>query len=180
MSSPVPAPAEFGRMHAFAWRPMTQGDLDGTIAVAAVVHPAFPERREVFAERLSLFPEGCLVLGAPGGGVAGYAVSHPWHDGRPVPLDTLLVAMPVSANRYIHDVAIMPGMRGGGFAGQVVGRIVKDAYRAGATTVSLVAVSGSGPFWERHGFRPVSDAGLTARLASYGDDARFMVRSLGQ
>lgn len=161
-----------------AWTPMAAADLDAVMAVAAAVHPSFPERREVFAERIALFPDGCHVLRDDKGRVGGYAVSHPWHEGLPVPLDTLLGAMPASPNRYIHDVAILPRLRGGGHAGQVVGRIVRDAYRAGCRDVSLVAVSGSRPFWERQGFRVVSDPRLSAKLESYGEDAWFMVRSL--
>lgn len=157
---------------------MAASDLDDVLAVAAAVHPGFPERREVFAERLALFPEGCHMLRLADGTAAGYAVSHPWHARRPVPLDTLLHDMPRTTCRYIHDVAILPAARGGGFAGHIVGRIVRDAYRAGAAEVSLVAVSGSRPFWERHGFHVVTDAGLAAKLESYGEDGRLMVRSL--
>lgn len=160
------------------WCAMSMSDLDGVLAVASAVHPGLPERREVFAERLILFPQGCHILRFADGTVAGYAVSHPWHARRPVPLDTLLYDMPETTCRYIHDVAMLPATRGGGLAGQIVGRIVRDAYRAGASEVSLVAVSGSMPFWERHGFHVVSEPGLTAKLESYGEDVRFMVRSL--
>ena len=159
---------------------MASCDLDDVLAVAAAVHPDFPERREVFAERLALFPAGCHILRLADGSAAGYAVSHPWHARRPVPLDTLLHEVPQSTCRYIHDVAMLPDARGAGFAGQIVGRIVRDAYRAGASEVSLVAVSGSAPFWERHGFHPLTEPGLAAKLESYGDDCRFMVRSLVQ
>ncbi len=161
---------------------MQKEDLDDVLAVAAAVHPGFPERREVFAERLALFPSGCHVLSADGTDqtLLGYAVSHPWHAGRPVPLDHLIMQMPDDGCRYIHDVAILPAVRSGGQAGRIVGRIVRDAYRAGAPCVSLVAVSGSQPFWERHGFRAIQIPGLAAKLESYGADARFMVRDLAR
>lgn len=172
------APDGIAARRAWAWSPMAVADLDGVMAVASAVHASFPERREVFAERLALFPEGCHVLKDAGGRVGGYAVSHPWDTVRPVPLDTLLVILPVSANRYVHDVAILPALRGGGFAGEVVGRIVRDARRDACASLTLVAVSGSQPFWERQGFRVVSDPGVSAKLESYGGDARLMVRSL--
>lgn len=157
---------------------MRADDLDDVLAVAAAVHPGFPERREVFAERLDLFPEGCHVLRSAEAGIGGYAVSHPWHARRPVPLDTLLHAMPQATCRYVHDVAVLPAWRGGGHAGRIVGRIVRDAYRSGVSEVSLVAVSGSAAFWERQGFHEVTEPGLAAKLESYGADARFMVRTL--
>jgi hypothetical protein len=172
------APDGIAARRAWTWSPMAVADLDGVMAVASAVHVSFPERREVFAERLALFPEGCHVLRDASGNVGGYAVSHPWDTVRPVPLDTLLIALPASANRYVHDVAILPALRGGGFAGEVVERIVRDAFRDGCSSLTLVAVSGSQPFWERHGFRAESDADLSAKLESYGADARFMVRRL--
>ena len=41
-----------------AWRAMRAGDLAAVMDIAAVVHPELPEKVEVFAERLSLFPRG--------------------------------------------------------------------------------------------------------------------------
>src|SRR5690606_14911197 len=62
------------------WRPMERRDLRAVLAVADVVHAAYPEDAAVFEERLLLFGEGCLVFedGEPGGGIAAYVVSHPW------------------------------------------------------------------------------------------------------
>ncbi|MBM3479819.1 MAG: GNAT family N-acetyltransferase [Alphaproteobacteria bacterium] len=60
-----------------AWRAMRQEDLAQACAIADEVHAAHPEDPEVFAERLALYPGGCLVLES-GGRVAGYALAHPW------------------------------------------------------------------------------------------------------
>jgi GNAT superfamily N-acetyltransferase len=49
------------------WRNMRPADLAMVVRIAEVVHPGFPERPEVLAERLALCPGGCLVLEAPGG-----------------------------------------------------------------------------------------------------------------
>jgi hypothetical protein len=178
MADSFNAPDGVAARRAWTWSPMAVADLDGVMAVASDVHASFPERREVFAERLALFPAGCHVLKDAGGRVGGYAVSHPWDTVRPVPLDTLLVTLPATANRYIHDVAILPALRGGGFAGEVVGRVVRDACRDACSSLTLVAVSGSQPFWERQGFRAESDPDLSGKLKSYGGDARLMTRSL--
>ncbi|NEW95116.1 GNAT family N-acetyltransferase, partial [Rhodopseudomonas sp. BR0M22] len=43
------------------WRGMTPADLPAVDAIAAVVHAAYPEDAAVFAERLALHPDGCLV-----------------------------------------------------------------------------------------------------------------------
>ncbi len=42
----------------------------------------------------------------------------------------------------------------------------------------LVAVNDAAPFWERRGFAVVDSPAMTAKLASYGADARYMVRTL--
>jgi hypothetical protein len=178
MADSFNAPDVVAARRAWTWSPMAVADLDGVMAVASTVHASFPERRDVFSERLALFPAGCHVLKDACGRICGYAVSHPWDPVLPVPLDTLLVTLPATANRYIHDVAILPALRGSGFAGEVVGRVVRDACRDACSSLTLVAVSGSQPFWERQGFRAESDPDLSGKLESYGGDARLMKRSL--
>jgi len=42
----------------------------------------------------------------------------------------------------------------------------------------LVAVNNASGFWERNGFRVMNPEGMAAKLASYGDDARYMEREL--
>jgi GNAT superfamily N-acetyltransferase len=163
---------------------MAPADLHGVMAVADVVHPAFPERVEVFAEKLALFPAGCLVLAEANAGVIGYAVSHPWPALSIPPLDDFLGSLPApEANRYIHDVALLPAARGHGAASAAVARLLAGAASAGARTASLVSVYGSAPFWRRHGFRdatpgmlPPEQAGKLPRV--YGAEAVFMQRAL--
>ena len=48
----------------------------------------------------------------------------------------------------------------------------------GLTTISLVAVGGTVPFWRAHRFVAVSDPALTRVLAGYDAEASFMVRNL--
>ena len=76
------------------WREMTRADTPGLMSIAAVAHPSYPENEAVFAERLLLFPAGCRALVGVDGRLHGYVVSHPWRDATPVPLNTLLAALP--------------------------------------------------------------------------------------
>src|SRR4051812_31001596 len=75
------------------WRAMEPGDLSAVMNIAAVVHPALPEKIEVFAERLALFPRGCHVLDGDDG-VEGYVVAHPWRALSIPPLDSLIGQLP--------------------------------------------------------------------------------------
>lgn len=161
------------------WRAMTTGDLPRVAEIADAVHPGFPERAEVFAERLTLYPAGCHVLVASEGALAGYVVSHPWHDRAPPALDTLLGALPAKPSTfYIHDIALMPRMRGTKAAQTVVASLINHARGAGFANVSLIAVNDSQPFWQRMGFTRVEDGALDAKLRSYGKSACLMERRL--
>lgn len=157
-----------------SWRPMAARDLDRVMEIAAAVHPGFPERWAVMAERLALHPAGCLVLDRMGEGV-GYLISHPWHAGEGVKLDTLLRALPQSPGTYyLHDLALMPAARGTGAGAAAVRVLVAHAAELGFATLSLVAVNGSAPFWKGQGFA-VSHG---PELGTYGPDAAFMIRRL--
>ena len=160
------------------WRPMTPTDLPHVIAVAGAVHPAYPEDAAIFAERLRLYPAGCLVCESAGS-VVGYGLSHPWRAGAPPALNTLLGELPARASTYyIHDIALLPEARGAGAGAAIVARLMGQARAAGLATVSLVAVSGTVGFWRRFGFRAVDDAALAAKLRSYDAEACFMVCDL--
>jgi ribosomal protein S18 acetylase RimI-like enzyme len=157
---------------------MTATDLPAVLAVAGVVHPDYPEDEAVFAERLRLFPDGCLVL-AGDDGLRGYVVSHPCHRAAPPTLNSLLGGLPAQAGSfYIHDLALLPAARGGGAGGMIVARLVEIAARAGLPCLSLVAIDGSSGFWRRQGFHELHDPALAAKLASYDDAARYMERDL--
>jgi ribosomal protein S18 acetylase RimI-like enzyme len=150
---------------------MTPADLGAVSRIAAQVHPDHPERDAVFAERLALWPRGCLVLEGAGD-VRGYGLSHPWGP-EPPALDTLLHAVPSAPEvYYIHDVALLPEAREGGAGSSVVAHLAEIADDM-ALPLALVAVSGSAPFWTRHGFAPVGAAG-----GSYGGGAVVMRRAL--
>ena len=159
-----------------AWRSMRQEDLARVCAIADEVHPAHPEDAEVFAERLALYPEGCLVLEA-GGHVAGYALAHPWMRAAPPALDTRLVTLPARADcLHVHDIAILPGARGRGAARAVLQELAVLAMREGLPILALVAIPGTRAFWRGQGFAVVDRPALAAKLASYGTGARFMER----
>lgn len=157
------------------WRRMSLDDIADLLRVADEVHPDLEEGDYVFAERVKLFPEGCLVL-KEGDEVCGYAISHPIRHGQPPTLDSLLGEItPDASQYYIHDVAILPRFRGLGLAGECVRRLLEVAKRY--PTTCLVSVYGTVPFWSRFGFvtEPV-DGSLSDKLREYGEDATFLSR----
>ena len=161
------------------WRPMTEGDLDAVAAIAVLGFPDHFEGRDCFANRLDLYPRGCFVL-AEGSSVKGYLIAYPWQGEAAPPLNSLIEAIPDDAAiLYLHDLALHPDVRGGGHTSRIVERLADQAQGDGWPAVALVAVNDAAGFWRRQGF--VEQAGtpaLTDKLASYGADARYMIRAL--
>ena len=160
------------------WRPATNPDLDAIQRIAGHIHPELSERAEVFAEKLALFAEGCLVL-ARDATIFGYAFSHPWHLKRVPPLDTLLHALPPAPEcLFVHDVAVLPEARGHGAAAMLVAILTRIAKKHDLPRLALVSVYGSDVLWSAQGFKSAPDKALRAALAPYGESAKYMIRRL--
>ena len=148
---------------------MTPSALDGVVRVASEAFPNHPEDRACFADRLRLYPSGCQVLADESGVVAGYLVAYPWRlDALPETPDVL----------YLHDLALAHAARGGGHAKRGVHLAVQTARDAGLERIALIAVNDAAPFWARQGFETRHSAKLTTKLASYGSDAVYMIRTV--
>lgn len=151
---------------------MTAADLSAVCALAVEIHPSLPERPEVFAEKLRLFPEGCLVLQGEAGPL-GYAFAHPWSLRAAPPLDDFLRAIPADAEcLYLHDAAVLPAARGKNAASLLIELLRAEAARKQLHWLALVAVYGASRLWGRFGFVGLEDPALEAKLASYGETAR--------
>ena len=157
---------------------MSGYDLGAVSAIAAKVHPGFFEADAVLAEKQMLYRNGCYILEVAEK-PAGYVLSHPWTFGALPALDTLLGALPPEPDTfYIHDLALLPVARGVKAAGKIIAALTKHAEAMAFPTMSLVAVNGSVPFWEKQGFAVEERAELAEKLAAYEADARYMVKVL--
>ncbi|MFN3350080.1 GNAT family N-acetyltransferase [Pseudorhodoplanes sp.] len=163
-----------------AWRPMTAKDLPAVDALSTRIHPDFPERPEVLAEKCALFPQGCHVLAGSGPRIFGYCFSHPWTFGPPPALDRLLGALPGKPDTYfIHDLTVEAELRGRKHAATLVAELLRLAAHLAVERMMLVAVSGSAPFWIRMGFeRTADDALQAAARGKYGHGAIQMERNV--
>jgi len=164
---------------ALNWRAMTAADLDAVAAIAAVGFPDHFEGRDCFENRLALNPGGCFVLAGDEAPPHGYLIAYPWSADAAPALNTLIDAIPDDASvMYLHDLAIDPAARGGGWSRPIIERLAADARAAGWPALALVAVNDAAPFWERHGFVVADPPGMAEKLRGYGVDARYMVRRL--
>lgn len=160
------------------WRAMTVADLSAVEAIAGAVHPGFFEQPAVFAERLRLYPQGVRLLDNDGIPL-GYVLSHPFRFGGLPSLNSLLETLPEHPDTYyIHDLALLPEARGRGAASAVTKYLIAHATGQGLPSASLVALTSSQRFWIRHGFAEVEAPHLGAKLVSYEEGARYMVRAL--
>ena len=160
------------------WCQLFPSNIRNLSQIADNLHPDLPEREQVFAERLKLFPDGCLALvGAEGGEICGYVISHPILRAQPPALDSLLGKIASDADQYyIHDLVIVPELRGHGFTWGCISKILTTVAKRHRTT-SLVSVYGTTSFWGRFGFVPeeVGEA-MKKKLLEYGDDATYLER----
>ncbi|WP_281805311.1 GNAT family N-acetyltransferase [Methylocystis echinoides] len=161
-----------------AWRTLRPSDIPAVVSIAESLHPDFPERPEIFAEKSALFPEGCFALERQGA-VCGYGFSHPWSLHDIPPLDAFLGGLPAAPDcLHLHDVAILEAARGAGAAAAVEALMTDAARRRGLRAIALVSIYGSDRLWRRLGYAPRQNARLREKLSGYGDTALYMVKYL--
>lgn len=180
-----PDPGGAARLADMILRLMTERDLPGVLAVQmGCYQPDYHEPESAFRSKLSQCPDTCWVIERASGGASG-------------PVEAYLVSLPVAAGAlpalhqgdwrrppqatslYLHDLAVGPALRGSGAAARLIEQASLGARQRGLSSLVLVAVQGSVPFWQRHGFQDVS---LTAperpaSLHSFGPQATFMTRA---
>lgn len=160
------------------WRPMRADDLDRVVAVAAQLHPDYPERRDVLDERRRLCPSGCLILPDARGNPGGYVLSHPGRIASPPALDTYLHTLPEQPDCwYIHDIAILPALRGQGATRDALQIVTGRARQHGLHWLALMATPAARGLWTHLGFTPIAD--IPPHIAAtYGSEACPMRRPL--
>lgn len=157
---------------------MTEADLDAVAALAVIAFPDHFEGRPCFANRLALYPAGCFVRARDHESPLGYLIAYPWLADDAPALNILLDALPAEpAVMYLHDLALHPDARGAGHAATIIAHLAEEAGAAGWPAIALIAVNNAAAFWQRHEFKVRETPALRQKLASYGPDARYMVRT---
>jgi GNAT superfamily N-acetyltransferase len=154
-------------------------DLPAALAIQAEVYPAFLcEDEDAFASRLSLAASYCLAA-TRGGELVAYLLAHGWPHQAPPPVGAILAPRAASEVLYIHDLAVSSAGRGSGIGRRLVARAFELAASDGLASAELIAVEGAAGYWRTLGFAeaPVS-AGLAAKVAGYGPEARWMTRAI--
>ena len=161
-----------------AWRDAAEDDVAAISVVERAVHTLGAERPAVFREKITLFGAGCRVLEFERS-IVGYGIAYPWRLDEVPQLDRFLGAIPPDADcLFVHDVAMLPTVRGNGAGRGFIDHAARLARLLGLPCLALVSVYGTQDLWGRCGFAPVTSATTSAQLATYGDTARYMVSRL--
>lgn len=137
---------------------MELNDLIAVNNIADVVWgKEYYESPKVFRQKLKFYPQGCWMYNSD-----AYVFSHPGVLDCPPGLNKSLSHDNPDCY-HIHDIALLPRVRGLGVAHLIINQLLD---RAGPVT--LVAVNGTQEFWELFGFKvraPTAYGQYMARLS---------------
>jgi predicted N-acetyltransferase YhbS len=160
-------------------RPMTEEDLRAVDRVQRDSYvKQFYEDVSVFARKLEYFSYGCWVC-VIDREVVGYMFSQTANRDNPPALNVAPLEKQKPDNcYYIHDVAVLGSYRKRGVAQKLLEEGLRIAERRGYDVVALISVQGSKEYWERFGFRELSEPQETVNKVrqSYGQSAYYMAR----
>lgn len=158
------------------WRPMVKADLNTVLTIAAEVHIGFGEDCTLFANRLTLYPDGCW-LAEDQGQMLGYSIAFPGLTTKPPKLNELWDQLPHAPDcLYWHDLCLRPAARGKKLGRRINDRMAVLTRQLGLHQMALISVHGSAPFWAAQGF--VRQTPAPPSVVSYGPDAQFMVKEV--
>lgn len=174
-------PTQFTSPLPGAPRALQLHDLTGLLQVQLACYgEGFVESGDVFARRLAS-PVNCSLVLERAGQVCAYLAAYRSALGKVTPLHGDFES-PDSApdTLYLHDMAVLPACAGQGLAQALLAPLLAQGAAWGLRHTALVSVQGSQGYWERHGYavQPLADALQRERLASYGEGAVYMARSL--
>ena len=157
---------------------MTPADLPAVVALQDCCYSdALYESPALLQQRLISAPLSCWLAENHAGELQGYLFSYPSVNGYVTPLASAFSPAESPELLYLHDMAVNPAARGLGLASQLLATAKQHALSLGLTKLALVAVQGSVPYWQCHGFAVVNplSASATNALASYhGEQASYM------
>ena len=163
-------------------RPLQTDDLPALMAVQRAAYgDGFMESTEVFARRLAS-PVNCSLALLLDGALCAYLAAYQSVQGKVTPLhgDFEPPVGTAPDTLYLHDMAVLPHLAGQGLPQRLLQPLWEQAMAQGLRQSALVSVQGSEGYWQRHGYvaQPLHQPEQQQRLASYGEGAVYMARTL--
>ena len=172
-------PAQFGSQSGGRKQKLLQDIFLSRVAEANVQVTMFLVNGVMLQGAVAGFDQFSLVL-ERGGSVCAYLAAYRSVRGKVTPLHGHFEAAAQPDTLYLHDMAVLPAHAGQGLAHALLQPLWAQARAEGLRHSALVSVQGSQAYWERQGYalHPLPDAAQQARLASYGEGAVYMARTL--
>lgn len=160
-------------------RPLGAEDLPAALAIQDASYPPFlREDAAAFRSRLEIASSYCLAATRDGALIA-YLLAHGWPRKAPPAVGTRLPRRAAREVLFIHDLAVSAAGRGSGVGREMVATAMARAAGDGLAQAELIAVEGAADYWRTLGFAEAPcDPALAAKVASYGNAARWMTRAI--
>ena len=161
-----------------SYRLISQADLAAVVALQdGCYSDALYESPALLSQRLQVAANSCWLAENSAGELLAYLFSYPSINGYVTPLASAFAPAAAPELLYLHDMAVSPAARGLGLASQLLVTAKQHALSLGLTKLALVAVQGSVPYWQRHGFavvNPLSASAISALASYHGEQACYM------
>lgn len=159
-------------------RLMTPADIPAVVALQdSCYSDALYESPALLQQRLTSAAGSCWLAENADGRLLAYLFSYPSINGYVTPLASAFAPAAAPQLLYLHDMAVNPAARGLGLASSLLATAKQHALSLGLTKLALVAVQGSVPYWQRHGFSVVNelpDSAISALAGYHGEQACYM------
>lgn len=153
-------------------------DLSSILVIQrACYSPALNESEAVIRQRLASAPDTCWIAESDSMPI-GYLFSYGSTVGRVTPLGGSFTVAASPDCLYLHDIAIIPAVRGSGAATALLEAARSWAAARRIADVALVSVGDTRTYWSRRGFVAASAVtpAQSRALSSYGVDACYMTQ----
>lgn len=161
-------------------RPMQHPDVAAVMALQTLCYtPELWENEATIASRLALAPNDAWVA-EDALGVCAYLFAYRSMRGHLTALDGPFSPDAQGDCYYLHDLAVLPRMKGQGVGPALVQQALAAAKAQGIAFSALVSVQDSLGFWTRQGYQvqTLNEPQALAHLASYAVPAHYMLKVL--
>lgn len=160
-------------------RTMREEDIHAVLKIQADCYTELnPESAESLLAKLAASPSTCFIASIEQRQI-GYLISIPWMRSSPPLLNAPTCQLPSSPDcLYLHDLSVQPASRGSNAGQLLIAAFMEQLAALRLHCAALVAVQGSGAYWQRHGFHVVDPSQeLETKLSSYGPNVHYMMYS---
>lgn len=159
----------------FQAQSLAESDVSEILNVQSLCFPSVePESAKSFSNKIKQSPDTCWGIFKQNK-LKAYLIALPWVAGSPLNLNQEDVTCANPNCLYLHDLAVLKEMQGSGAAQTLLSCFFEALRSSSFRRAALVAIQGSKPYWQRHGFQTqATSKAVNDKLDSYGTEAFYM------